>query len=496
VEDERHTDAPLGDTLPSDTLVREERTRETPSDTMRDDAPAAIPRDEATAAESDISGDGAAAASVPEAPTETSTLKLPTATSAPPPSREQTPSTWKRAQEAVGTRARIVLDILARRHPLVIGVAAVVCVLVAALAVIALRPFDQPSESVVIDAVREMATAPDHDAGPYVPDDPYSLTSLNLTDMARDEDGSYTATVAARFSNGWVTVSENLIAKLMRDEQGWHVSGGLQATDRSFSAESGVQPELVSERVATVLEKADGQKAGKSAQALVELYDDPAVKVGEATFDGSSESTLDLQLTDGTPYAQLNAQVATTFHFRRSSGTWELSEATASDDARTPDFSGAEGTWSGRFVSQEASGAKCLGARNSSLVVEVERVRTTSSGDVELTGTVSGLAHFHAEPTSDVNSMQGDEQVENVSITGTTQDDPLSENGMTFSCTTAEDARGTLALTLAFGDASDEDAVTAHLLTSGSYTVYQWLVIPDTADSSFDDTYALTRETA
>ncbi len=166
------------------------------------------------------------------------------------------------------------------------------------------------------------------------------------------------------------------------------------------------------------------------------------------------------------------------------------------------------GTWQGTFTSQASSSAKCLAAKQTGLVVTVEKATLAQDGDAIIEGKLSGVAHLHPDLDKNADSTEGDETLENVpfagriSTGGVTQDvigllagnNPKKDvAGIVFECTTQEMSQGKVSLTLTFGTSSKPDAASATLVSTHSYQDTFLLLLPYQRDARFADTFTLEK---
>jgi hypothetical protein len=224
----------------------------------------------------------------------------------------------------------------------------------------------------------------------------------------------------------------------------------------------------------------------QNGTALPSLYADAQATITSDSFDAETQTeVMSLHLARSATFTAYECDVQATFAFRPSNGLWELTAATASDNAKDITLSPLMGTWTGTFREQTSSKGKCFGAKASDL-----RIVVTSVSNDKITGTVSGIVHYHGEVPEDTDASEGDTELSGVPFSGTM----LREgSGISFTCTTPQDASGVVELSLLFGTQADPSAARAVLTTTHAYEA-SWFIFAYDTEATFSDTFVLTRE--
>ena len=102
------------------------------------------------------------------------------------------------------------------------------------------------------------------------------------------------------------------------------------------------------------------------------------------------------------------------------------------------------------------------------------------------------LAHFHAQPSRDSKSADGDEALHGVALTAGYAGD-TAEKGLSFTGTLPDQAGGKVDVELDFGPGGDATAAVAKVTTSHTRTS-SFLFIPYSETAMYTDTYLLRRK--
>ena len=424
---------------------------------------------------------------VPVHPTEA----IPSATEPEPAPSE--PASLHDVAATTGSYARGLMGRLSAflsAHGLATAIVAALCV-VAVLGMGALaRTFSSlPDDASVRRDVQSSLAVPAYSGGAYGHDEPLSLVDVRIDRRTRGASGSgtYQVDVTASYSNGMVDVSQEATLTYGRTDGAWTCSEATPKGSALYATTSGTDAEKLVANAAGILQRADSsQPDAAGSVSLSRLYEGADVSVVEQSFDADAQTeAVTLHFSKASTFTSYECDVKASFAFRPGNGLWELTSAAASGNAREATLSPLVGSWAGSFQGQVAAEGRCFGAKEAGL-----RVSITSADSGHISGTLSVVAHFHGEPASDQQGMEGDTQLTDVPFTGA----PVSgEAGLSFLCTIPDDAGGGGEMNLVFGPADDPDGAHATITTYHTYTT-SFLFIPYEREAIFSDTFALTRE--
>lgn len=441
------------------------------------------------------------------------TALRPDAVDAPRPARSEAPSGLRGHVEALAR--------LARRHrvaSVLLALIAVVAVILLALAF--LRSAAVPDQATIEADARARMAAPAYSGGTYGSDDILVTRGVEVRSVTRSAtapEGS-----AARFgasgyaeaevvvSYGGSTVNASLGATLAyaRVDGSWEGISGAGATSGAISwrATAGVDQQKVLRNIHLVLRRAD-ELSGSGASAtsseddgatqgltLEEIYGDADVTIESEAFDEEAQTdTLEIACSRSSAFESYACHMTVTFAFGQSSGRWEISDVSVADGARDRSFKPIMGTWTGAFQRQDTDGTKCLAGRGAGLKVTLDSSSTTD-GVTRISGTLSGLAHYHAHPANDASSCEGDTLLDAVPFSATLVGGHNEATGsdLTFVATLPEDVGGTVTLTLGFGTEDDPGEVVALVQTTYPHTG-SILFIPYEETLTYTDVFSLSR---
>lgn len=130
-------------------------------------------------------------------------------------------------------------------------------------------------------------------------------------------------------------------------------------------------------------------------------------------------------------------------------------------------------------------------------------------GGATIEGTVSGVAHLHADVDSDVAATEGDTTLDEVPFVGATPTNASAEDlfallagtsdnkkhaGIVFECATQDNPDGEVRLVLEFGSSKAPDAASATLTSIHGYEDVFLMLVPYERESRYDDTFSLEKE--
>lgn len=389
-------------------------------------------------------------------------------------------------------RAQAVRDAL-RAHRVAAVVAAVaVLVLLAVGVALALRPPEAPSEELVAEDARTRLTTPEYAPGAFGIDDILVARDVEVRSIAPSEDGVARAEVLVTYegSNAVRAEKSATLGYALRDGE-WVAAGEPEDVRVSWTPVNGISRERLAANMATVLERADQQLGGDGGGAsLEELYEGAELTVEREEFDPEEGTdVLDLVCVRAGIFESYECRLTVTFSFRSSTGQWEIEGVRVSEDGRTRSLEPLVGTWSGTFSRQETDGTKCLAARAAGLAINVDQT-WTEGGVTQVSGSVAGVAHYHAHPAQDAQGCDGDSLFQEVPFTATLVDD--EDGTLVLEATLPEDVDGVVSLTLRLGSPDDPTAATAEVTTSFAHTG-SFLFIPYDETLTYTDVFSLRK---
>ena len=424
---------------------------------------------------------------VPVHPTET----IPSAEEAQPAQAE--PASLHDVATTTGSYARGLLGRLSAflaAHGLATAVVAALCVAaVLGMGTLARRFSSLPDDVTVRSDVQSSLAAPAYSGGAYGYDDPLSLVDVQVDKRARSssESGAYQVDVTASYSNGKVDVLQEATLVYEPSDGAWTCSTATPVGSAVYSTTSGTDEGKIVSNAASILQRADSSQADAAGSvSLSRLYDGADVRVVEQAFDAETQTAAaTLHFSKTSTFTSYECDVQASFAFRPGNGLWELTSAAASESAREATLAPLVGTWSGPFQGQVAAEGRCFGAKEAGV-----RISISSADSGRISGTVTVIAHFHGDPSSDQQAMDGDTELTDVPFTGTSVQ---GEAGLSFMCTLPDDAAGGAEMNLVFGPADDPDGAHATVTTYHTYTD-SFLFIPYERQAIFSNTFVLTRE--
>lgn len=415
---------------------------------------------------------------------------------------ETAPRPAREAADAAGSRIgdRLVeLRSLASRHRGAIAVAlvAVVAIVLVAAGVLA-DASDRPSDELVAQDAASRVSAPAYSPGGYGSDDILVLRGVEVTSCERVDsvegapsegaDAFASVTVLATFSGGSVRAEKSVTLGYARVGGSWVAAGSEEGGKVAWRATAGVDRKKVISDMSSLLSRAQGS-GDEGAASLADLYSGGSFEIVDGTFDEPAQKdvlTISCAKSDG--FASYACELTATFSLRPASGQWELVEAVASEGADVVSLEATLGTWVGTFQSQGTDGTRCLAARETRLEVVVASAKGDGAAP-QLSGSVSGLAHYHAHPADDAAGCEGDLAFEDVPFVARLVSD---EGGLVFEATLPQDVDGGLVLTLRFGTEEDPGTVEASLETTFRHTK-TILFIPVEETVVYEDIFLLDR---
>lgn len=388
---------------------------------------------------------------------------------------------------------------LRRGTAIAVGLALVALVAVALVtAGVLADASDRPSDELVEQDAARRVSVPVCSPGSYGSDDILVFRDVEVTSCERVDaiegapsegaDAFASVTVLATFSGGSVRAEKSVTLGYARVGGSWVAAGSERDGRVAWHATAGVDRQKVLSDMSSLLSRAQSPEDGGTA-SLEDLYSSGSFEVVEASFDeGAQSDTLVISCARADGFVSYSCELTATFAFRPAGGQWELADATVPEGAAAPSLDAVMGSWSGTFQSQRTEGTRCLAARDAGLEVVVTGYDVAGTTPT-ITGRVSGLAHYHAHPSSDAAGCDGDLAFADVPFTARLVS---SEVGLTFSATLPQDVDGTLGLTLRFGTEERPDAAEAVLETTHPHTKTV-LFFPVEETLVYEDTFLLSK---
>lgn len=394
-----------------------------------------------------------------------------------------------------------LLASLARRHrgaAVALGLLALAAVALLGLALF--RALAVPDAATIEGDAREALATPEHTGGTYGTDATLVRQGVDVRSVTRSQTapegtspqfgaaGYATAEVVISYSGQGVTADQGATLSYALVDGAWTLLPGAANAGVTWRATTGVDQTKVLNNTHLLLAHAD--EADDAEPALAELYAGSSVTVDREEFDEAAQTdTLELVCTRAGAYETYECRLTVTFSFSQTSGQWGVAQVEVSENARERNLDALVGTWAGAFQSQQTDGGKCLAARKTGLVVEVLGWSESEGGGATISGYVSGVAHYHANPSDDAASCAGDAKLDEVSFTARLED---GEAGLSFVAELPEDLGGHATLTLRFGTEEDPSAVVAQLRSEFTYDD-AILFIPYERTATYTDSFAVTR---
>lgn len=447
------------------------------------------------------------------APMPTATAKLPGTVEAPDqdePAPDDTPQLRDVGSTLMGwLRGRAqAASAFVSTHRVLLVLISLACMLgVLAVVLFGIDASKMPPDELIKRDAQTRLVPPSYTVGPYADDNPLVLESVEIE--GKHNSGSQRdacdVNVVATFTNPGMETQADALLTYTRKGDEWTC---IEATvgKASHHATAGVSQQRVIEQVDTLLQEAD---TAEGSEPLSALYHGATVEVVGDNFNEEAQTdALILHCSSNGTFVSYECDLTVHFRFAPASGAWELVEAFVSDGARDLGFGPLLGTWTGTFTSQKSSSAKCLAARTNGLTVNVTRAQMTDDGGATIEGTLSGIAHLHADLEADADATEGDADLSEVPFTGTLSSGDVeqdvigllagnnpkrSQAGIVFDCTTQDIAGGVVTLTLEFGQAKAPDAASATLTTTYSYEDTFLLVMAYQREAKFVDSFTLEK---
>lgn len=385
---------------------------------------------------------------------------------------------------------------LVRTHRVAVAIVAVAVVAAAVAAVAALTAAPQLPARELVEQDALALEAPVYAPGSFGHDDILVAREVEIRSIsAGDQRETAQAEVLVTYLGSYVKAEKVATIGYALSEGAWVADGNPEGARVSWSALEGPDAGRVVSNAGVLLARADQQlyeQGEVGGTALEQLYQGANVRLDLLEFDSESGTcSMELTCTKTEAFEAYECRLSAGLAFRSSNGQWELERLSVADGGKTRSLDPLVGTWSGTFVSQGTDGTKCLAGRPSGLSLAVESART-EGGVTQVTGTVSGVAHYHEHPARDAEGCPGDLTLAEVPFTATLVDD--ADGTLVLEAALPEDVDGTTTLTLRLGEKDNPTAAVAEL-TSSSTQTGSILFFPVEETVTYTDTFSLSRAT-
>ena len=449
-------------------------------------------------------------------PQVTATMPLPEPIEAPAASPGESPQPAPEAtvppapRPPLRERLASPLTALAGHRALVVAALLALAAAIAGVTLFLYRTSQMPPDDLVRTDAQAKLAAPSYTAGPYASDDPLVLDTVEIErkQPSKTRRGACEVNVVATFSSTAMETRADATLTYVHEDGAWSCTAATTG-NASHRATAGVSTEKVVGQVDTLLQAADAETGDKGA-SLVNLYRNAEVSVVSEEFDEEAQAdVVTLHCSSAATFVSYECDLVARFRFAAASGAWELAGAEVSDTARELGFRPLVGTWRGTFQNQVSRSGKCLAARDAGLVVEVRRAAMGEDGGATIEGTVTGVAHLHADAEADAASSEGDVTLDAVPFVGATPTNASTEDllallagtgdkkkraGIVFECTTQDNPDGEVRLVLEFGSSKAPDEATATLTSTHDYQDVFLGLVPYERESRYDDAFSLEKE--
>lgn len=411
---------------------------------------------------------------------------------------EPTPADLRDVAGTIGSFLRgraSALAHLVRAHRLaaaLVALAVVAGVVAAALAVTAGSQLPS-SELVEQDALARLET-PAYSAGAFGQDDILVAREVEVRSVQQGDDRDHArAEVLVTYSGSFVRAERSATLPYARSGGSWALDGEPLDARVSWTALAGPDLDRIASHADVLLAQADQQLADQGDEgdvALEQLYEGSDVSIDRHETDlERGTCSVELTCTRSGAFEAYECHLSVGFVFRSANGQWEVERLSVADGGTTRSLEPLVGAWAGTFVEQETDGDKCLAGRASGLSLRIESA-VTEGGVSRVSGTVSGVAHYHEHPSGDTEGCAGDLALVDVPFTATLVDD--EDGTLVLEAALPEDVGGTTTLTLRLGEKDDPSAATAELTASYQHTG-SFLFFPVEETLTYTDVFTLTR---
>ena len=391
-----------------------------------------------------------------------------------------------------------------KRHPKSTALAIIVFVVaVFALVMAGIRASKLPSEEVVQASARERVETPALSGGYYGYDDPLALASVEVGNRRHlsgapegtDHDVSFGATsyaeadVTLSYRNQYVSAVKTATIGFAEHQESWVAAGDPMNEQVAYAALMGVDEQKVLENIDFLYARAE-TSTDPNERTLAEIYDGATLEVQVNSFDAVGQTNLVvIHCTSQQGVAKYDCVLTAEFAFVPANGLWELSSASATENAKTRSLELLEGSWEGSFQSQRvSSGNNCLSGSNYPMKLVVDGFDEIN-GETVLDAHVTVIAHFHEPPASSADSTEGDKKFTDEMISCTLVDETGSK--LVFEGSLPEHAGGTVEIRL---EVDGDSRIVASVATTHDYTESSWFgLLQEEKSVTYTDTYTLRK---
>ena len=405
------------------------------------------------------------------------------------------------ADDARSGRLRLLADIVSRHRAATAALALIAVTAVVLLCVALSHALAVPDGSFITADARSRLGAPAYSGGTFGVDTTLVTQEVDVRSVSRSQSapegmnpqfgasGYATAEVVVSYAGQAVRADRGATLAYALVDGSWTPLPGTANEGITWHATSGVDQQKVLRNVHLLLERLDDQ-AGEKDPQLTELYADASVTLENETFnEGEQTDTLEIACTKSAPFSSYTGHLTVVFSFSQTDGQWEVSEVSVDESAYERNLEALVGTWQGTFQSQQTDGSKCLSGRSGGLSVTISSA-SAANGSGSLSGTVSGMAHYHANPGRDSEATEGDAAFADVPFTASLAGD--EDGNLVFEATLPEDVGGTVELELRFGTEQDPGRAEALVTTKFPHTEMIFIFPHDTT-ATYEDTFTLVK---
>ena len=399
-------------------------------------------------------------------------------------------------------RLHLIADIISRHRAATAALALIAVAVVALLCVALAHSFAVPDNAAIAEDARSLLGAPAYSGGTFGVDTTLVTQEVDVRSVSRSEsapEGVNPQFGASGYATANVVVS--YVGQSVRADRGatlayalvdgtWSLLPETANEGITWHATSGVDQQKVLRNVHLLLERLDDQ-AGEKGQSLADLYANASVTLESEAFNEEEQTdALEITCTKSEPFSSYTCRLTVVFSFGQADGQWEVSQVSADEGAYDRNLEALEGTWQGTFQSQQTDGGKCLSGRASGLSVTIDSA-SAADGSATVSGTVSGVAHYHTSPGYDTESSDGDAAFASVPFTASLASD--KDDRLVFEASLPEDVGGTVTLELRFGTKDDPARAEALVTTEFPHTEII-LIFPHEVTATYEDTFTLTKQ--
>lgn len=376
-----------------------------------------------------------------------------------------------------------------------LGAAAAALLVVATVIVaVALTANRLPSRELVEQDALSRLETPAYASGSFGRDDILVAREAEVRSVTPGEDADHAlAEVLVTYSGSYVRAERSATLAYVRSGDGWAADGEPIDPRVSWEALAGPDPSRIAANVGVLLAQADRQLAAQGDEGgvtLEQLYAGTTARVDRLEYDPESGGcSVEVVCTRTEAFESYECRLSAGMAFRSSNGQWEVERLSVSDGGKARSLEPLVGTWRGTFAEQRTDGTKCLAGRVAGLELDIEGT-VTKDGVSQVSGTVTGVAHYHEHPERDAESCEGDLELDAVPFTATLVSD--EDGTLVLEATLPEDLGGSATLTLVLDGTGGLPTATAELSTSYRHKG-SILFFPIEQTLTYTDVFSLVR---